>query len=547
MRGVRTRLWVAVAAAVASLLFAGCGGSGSTASSGKPAAGGSATYAIDTAPTCFDLHVNAQDVTAEIGRNVVDSLVSAAPDGTFHPWLASSWQITPDLRSFTFHLRTGVTFSDGTPFDAAAVKANFDRIANPATKSRYAASLLGPYTGTQVVDARTVTVRFSRAFAPFLPAASTAYLGFYSPKTLAANADKLCGGGPVMVGTGPFTFERYTKNQSIVLRRNPAYRWPADGSRHVGPAYLDTVTFRILPENSVRVGALQSRQADIARALPPVNVSAVRADRRLSVVRANQPGEVYSIYLNTTRAPFDDVRVRRAVQLGVDIDADVRTVYFGQYDRAWSPLSPTSPGYDSALVNTWRFDPAAAGRLLDQAGWTGRDAQGFRTKGGKRLTLVWPLPPREIIREQRDVLGQAFQADLKKIGIEVTRPGLDLGEYATRGAAGEFQMSDLAWTRFDPDILRLFFNSASRPPSGQNASFLHDADVDAWTLSGAATTDQARRAQFYRQVQQRVVTQAAVVPVYVETTLLGVNRRVHDLGIDPNGWTSFHDVWVTGG
>ncbi|WP_175087728.1 ABC transporter substrate-binding protein [Candidatus Frankia nodulisporulans] len=408
------------------------------ASAGPPVAGGSLTYAIDTEPTCFDIHVSPQDITAAIQRNVFDSLVSEDTAGTFHPWLATSWTIAPDHRSYTFTLRKGVTFSDGTPFNAQAVKANFDHIVAPATKSRFASSLLGPYTGTDVVDDSTVRVNFSSPFSPFLQGASTAYLGFYSPKALAANSSRLCAGGPASVGTGPFLFTRYTRGQSIVLSKNPAYRWAPENARHSGPAYLDTLTIRILKENSARVGSLTSGQVDLAGAVPPANVRTVEANSRLQVLRRDAPGSPYSLYLNTALAPFTDVRVRQAFQRGVNIDQDVKTVYFGQYRRSWSPLTAVTPSYDASLENSWPYDPAKANQLLDQAGWTARDSAGYRTRDGRRLTLVWPLLA-SAVREQRDVLGQAIQADLKKLGIELTRPALDAGAFIEQAYAGKFQ------------------------------------------------------------------------------------------------------------
>jgi len=285
-------------------------------------------------------------------------------------------------------LRTDVKFSDGTPFNAAAVKVNFDRIADPATKSQLAASLLGPYTGTQILGPYTVKVNFSKPFAPFLQAASTPELGFYSPKTIAANGASLGSGGPVDVGTGPFIVASYTRGQSLVLKRNPAYHWGPATSSYTGPARLSTLTFRFRPEASVRVGALTSGQVDLASAIPAADVKTVAATSGLRVAQGDIPGGNYNIYLNSSLAPLTDERVRKAIQLGVNVAVDVQTVYFGVYPRAWSPLSPATPDYTNALDNGLQYNSAEAGNLLNQAGWTTRNAAGYRTKDGKQLTLV---------------------------------------------------------------------------------------------------------------------------------------------------------------
>lgn len=550
MRAYRNRRSRALGAALAAIFLAGsCAGGGDAADAptGAPSRGGSATVAVNTEPACFDVHSSPQEITASIERNVLDSLVSEDAQGNFHPWLASSWEATPDLTSYTFKLRTDVTFTDGTRFDAAAVKANFDHIAAKSTKSLYAASLLGgkAYVGTEVLDPATVKVSFSQPFAPFLQAASTSYLGFYSPKTLETAADKLCTGGPHLVGTGPFTFASYTKGQSLVLANNPAYNWAPKTAEHEGPAYLDRLSYQFLQEDAVRVGALTSGQVDAATAVPPVNVKGVDGKSGVRVLRQDFAGAVYGLFLNTTHAPFDDERVRKAVQLGIDVDTNVESVYFGQYKRAWSPLGPATPGYTSALDNTWRYDPAAAGALLDEAGWTARDGDGYRTKDGKRLSVTWPSAPSSA-REQRDILAQAIQADLKKIGIEVQRPALDQGTHTTRAYKGEYEILDMSWARFEPDVLRLYFSSTSLPSSGgQNAAWLSNPDVDKWTADAAATLDPATRDRLYAQTQAWVVEHAATVPIYAATTLVGVAGHLQGVRIDPNGWPLFGDAWTS--
>ncbi|MEU7837988.1 MULTISPECIES: ABC transporter substrate-binding protein [unclassified Nonomuraea] len=504
------------------------------------------TYAVDSAPLCLDPHVSTQDLTAEIQRNVLDSLVAEDASGRFHPWLATSWSSAKDLKSYTFHLREDVTFSDGTPFDAEAVKANFDHITDKNTKSQYAVTLLGPYQGTEVLGRYQVRVTFTRPFVPFLQAASTSYLGMYSPAALKANADKLCGGGAVTVGSGPFIETNHVKGQSIEFTRNPRYQWPSELAKHRGPAYLDRLVIRILRENSTRVGALTSRQVDLARAVPPARVGTIEAGGAVKILRGDFPGGVYSLYLNTTNGPLTDERVRVAVQRGINIDQAVRTVYFGQYKRAWSPLSPSTPAYAGDLTGSWPYDPAKAGALLDQAGWTGRDAAGYRTKDGRRLTLEWPALPSGDARENREVLAQAIQADLKKLGVEVVRPSYDVGAYSTKVNAGQFGILDLSWARFEPDLLRSFFNSANGPPAGQNASFLKDPEVDKWTETAAATNDTATRTELYARTQHKVIKVGATVPVYVPTALTGVASSVHGVSLDPNNWLMFYDAWRDG-
>ncbi|MCD0449832.1 ABC transporter substrate-binding protein [Actinocorallia sp. API 0066] len=533
---------------VAALLLGGCSSGDDPAagpSGGTPVQGGEVVFAVDTEPVSFDVHVSQQDITGTILRNLFDSLVHQDGEGKFHPWLAESWEVADDLKSYTFKLRKDVKFTDGTPFDAEAVKVNFDRIADPATKSQLAATLLGPYAGTEVVDAHTAKVTFKESFAPFLQAASTAYLGFYSPKTIKENGDKLAAGGATGVSTGPFVFSGYTKGQSAEFTKNPDYAWAPKDAANSGAAYLDKLTIRFLPEASVRVGSLTSGQIQVAAAVPPQDAQTISGNASLTLDAKDSPGSNFSLFLNTSKAPLNDEKVRKAIQIGINIDAGVKNLYFGQYKRAWTLLSPSTAGYNKALENTWPYDEAAANKLLDEAGWTSRDGEGYRTKDGKRLTVNWPLLPAQFVRDKRDILGQGFQADLKKIGIEADRPQDDIGTYIANVYGGKADIADYSWGRAEPDVLWLLLNGASDPrKGGQNATFLNDPQLTEWTNTGRSTLDEAVRNDVYGKAQQRAIDLAIVVPIYTPTAVTGRAKAVNGLAYDGNAWPVFQGAWL---
>ena len=339
-----------LAAAAATVLGlgvpAGCSGgspAGTAPGAVTPVAGGTLSFALDQEPSCFDPHVSPADVTAVIQRGVYDSLVYQDSSGAFHPWLAASWKISSDGRVYTFQLRHDVKFTDGTAFDAQAVKVNFDSINAPATKSEYASALFGQYyTGTKVDGPYTVEVDFSRAFTPFLQAAGTTYLGIASPRSLAQNAAHLCAGGAYSVGSGPFVESGRVPGQSVTFTRNPGYAWGPQGSGHSGPAYLSGYTIDFLPDDSTRVGALTSGQVDAA-VIPVTAVKTVRADPQLSYVAHESPGIVYSLQLNQARAPLDDERVRQALLDASDVPALIDAVYFGSTNPPGARSAPRRP------------------------------------------------------------------------------------------------------------------------------------------------------------------------------------------------------------
>ncbi|WP_316784261.1 ABC transporter substrate-binding protein [Streptomyces sasae] len=539
---MRQRRTARRAALLSALLLAGvaaCSAGGSTAG-GAPQSGGSLVYATNQEPDCWDPHVSAQDVTAFVQRPVFDSLVYQAPNGELEPWLAEKWTIGDGGKSYVFTLRQDVTFQDGTPLDAAAVKANFDHIIARSTHSQYAAGLLGPYRDTTVKSRYVVEVRFDRPYAPFLQAASTTYLGIEAPAALKEGSDKLCS-GTASVGSGPFRAASYVRGQQRGYVRNPAYAWAPKDAGHSGAARLSSFTIRFMAEDATRVGALTSGQVDAAAALPPQQIPTLKRDTRLRVVSRNVPGAVDAFYLNTKSPLFSDIRVRRAFQHAIDLDTVVASVFQGTGTRAWSPLSPTTPhAYDATREKSWGYDPELAARLLDQAGWTGRDAQGYRTKNGRTLTVVAPVYGKPTL------FSQAVQGDLKKAGVKLDlAASTDATEVATLLDKGRYDVVETSWARADGDILSHFFLSTETLANGgHNFSRLADPQVDTWLRQAQAATDPQTRAAAYAKVQQRTLDQADVVPANVVKSTVGVSDRVHGLRTGISGWPEFYPAWV---
>ena len=540
---IRRAVAAAALSIVAGLVLSACGGTatgGSTASGDEsPVNGGEVVWAIEGANLSaghMDPQTSQLDVSAMVQRNVLDSLVWQNADGSFDPWLASAWTLSGDGRSYTFTLRDDVTFTDGTPFDAAAVKANFDRIMDPKTASAQAASMLGgeTYAGTTVDDERTVTVSFTEPYAPFLQAASTAHLGFYSPKVLEGDAEALKAGGPdVTIGTGPFILSEYTPNQSIVYTRNADYAWGPQGQE---VPHIDTLHVDLVPESSLRTGMINSGEAQVASNLPPSAVSEL--DPSLTVDAKETPGLPYSLFLNESYGVFADQKVREAFSRAIDIDTAVESIYFGQSERAWSILGPSTPDYDASLEGTWPMDADLANTLLDEAGWTKRDADGYRTKEGKRLSARWiawtPIP------DDRAALANAIQSDLKKAGFEIIREELEPGAYNEQYGPKTFDITDWGFSGVDPDLLRSHLESTGF----QNASQVNDPKIDALTLEGATATDATERKNAYTALQRWNAEYVAIVPLYVPSVITASAPEISGLAFDLYGRPLFFDVSV---
>ncbi|MFF0739944.1 ABC transporter substrate-binding protein [Streptomyces sp. NPDC004111] len=541
----RSFLHLTAGAAAAVGLTACSGGAAGTAGQGTRE-GGTLTFATDVEPDVFDPHVSPADIVGVLMRNVFDSLVAQREDGGFEPWLAKKWEVSKDGRAYTFTLREDVRFSDGTPFDAHAVRANFDHIVAPATKSQYAATLIGPYDRTEVKGPHTAVVHLKRPYAPFLHAVSTTYLGFHSPRALREHADELAAGGAASVGTGPFTFTSRVKGQQLTFTRNKAYAWPPASAENKGPAHVERLVVSFLPENATRVGAATSGQADIADALPANRIASLKSQPGLAVLSHDSPGIVYSYFLNTTRAPFDRREARLAVRHAVDTEAITRAVFSGQYRRAWGPLSPSTPGYSKGVENGWGYDPAKANALLDGLGWRTRDGDGYRTKDGKRFSLTLLYVP-AFTKAERKTYDTAVQDALKKVGIELVLKPLDAGSYTPVRNRGEYDIIAFAWGGSDPDLLRTVFHSDSQlADGGANGSRLHDPRIDGWLDAATGELDRKQRELLYAKVQERIVAEGYALPAFVGTRQLGVRARAHGVTFDASAWPLFHGAWVDG-
>ncbi len=522
----------------------GSSGAAGPADAGRPVSGGSLTWAIETEPITFNPHQYAQAKARLLVWNTFEALLTHDGQGGYVPWLATGYDVSADGKTYTFTLRTDVTFSDGTKFDAAAVKANIDQFRVEGYNPAVLAVQLRNLDRVEVLDDATVAFHLKRPDVLLLDFLTTPQGAQVSPKSL-KEAKNLKAGGPGLAGTGPFRLDRYTAGQEVHFVKNPNYDWAPSTAAHTGPAYLDEITYRFLKESSVRVGALTSGQVQVIEGVPATDEALITANSQLSLSRGLNSGSAYSYYLNTANAPFDDIRVRRAFREAVDVDAVLTGVYRGSATRAWSVIGPTSPFYDKTLEKTYGGDPAEANRLLDEAGWTARDAEGFRIKDGRRLTvrLVQSAP---FVRDRRDVLAQAVQAAVKQsAGIDLDVELVDQGTHTQTLADGAYEVFDNS--RADTDAgaaLNLLLHSGG----AINRTGLSDPALDRLLEEGESSSDPAKRTEAYRQVQKLTITdQALILPLYAPADQVAASTRVGGLGFEPAAGVpgSAYDIWIS--
>ncbi|WP_050568475.1 ABC transporter substrate-binding protein [Dickeya chrysanthemi] len=501
-----------------------------------PVQGGTLNIGLGSDTPVIDPSITAYSVAALVARNVVDSLVGQAEDNRFTPWLAERWEINDNNTRYTFHLRKDVTFSDGTKLDAAAVKYNLDRILDPKTTSSYAKSLLGPIDNIATPDDYTVVISYKSPFAALLQGLSLPYLGIQSPTYLKNTPNT----SNTLVGSGPFILESFVKGSGSRLKKRPDYHWGPGYAAHTGPAYLDKIEFKYLPESSVRLGALSSGQVQAIDAVPPANAAALKKDTRLDVITRENPGVNRVLYLNTSKGPFQDVNVRRAFLHAVDAASATKVAFFGTLKAADSVLGPSTLYYDKSAAALGGFDLKKANQLLDEAGWKTQDAEGYRTKDGKRLTVHFVYSTGS--SEAAEItLFQAVQFQVKKAGIDIQLNPVDSGGFTSRTNDNDYDIASNYFVRAEPDILRTVFDSNYIPPNGNNFTRTHLLDDKLRKAIGAGD---AERQQLYSEIQRELLDQAYAVPLFVPAYQLGLSKKVQGISWATNAKPNFYDVWI---
>ena len=515
---VVAKMFVALTVLLAGLLASGCRGLEAqreavrvdSFESERGRAGGTLRISVPADTPTIDPHVSLGGHWT--GQLLFDSLVYLDDQGKITPWLAKSWEVSPDGKTYTFHLRDDVTFSDGAKFNAEAAKINLDRARDPATKTAVATAYIHPYVGGTVVDEYTFQAHLREPHSPFLNYLATCYLGMVSPKQIRERPQDL---SEYPIGSGPFVLESYKRNQSMRFVKRKDYNWAPPFIRHQGPAYLDRIEADFVPESMSRYGSLDSGRHDLTLDAPWQNVAAIQADPELRFANTTIKGyPVPGIIFNTERYPFDDAKVRKAVALAIDRAGIAQAVGFGGLKLKTDFLSSNSAYYDPSFQNELKYDLARANRLLDEAGWTDRDAEGRRVKDGRPLAadvlVSTTSVPRTIII--------AVQSDVKKIGLDLRIINMPTTQMLVRRNAGDYQaITNSFWFMNTPDILYILFHSKqiiTETYIGQNYARLSDPELDRLLIEARHTLEPARLKELYSAAQRRLTEVVPSVPLF---------------------------------
>ncbi|MEQ9635777.1 MAG: ABC transporter substrate-binding protein [Devosia marina] len=479
-------------------------------------------------PQSLDPQVSTAVNDFRILVNIYDGLVRYA-DGTLEvePALATDWTISDDGLSYTFNLREGVNFHDGTPFNAEAVKFNFDRMLD----EDHPYYDTGPFPlsfnfsavdSVNVIDEHTVEFVLTEPFAPFLSNLAYPTGLIVSPQGVMDNVDDY---GRNPSGTGPYRFVEWQSNTRVVVEANPDY-W--DGA----PA-LEAVVFRPITDANTRVAEMLSGGIDVMVEVPPDNVSQFEEDSAFEVYEQAGP-HVWYVMLNARYGPFADKLVRQAANYAVNKEALVNEVLQGTATVSDSPIAPAFNWAYNENLEPYPYDPDMAGQLLSQAGVDSPEVTFYVTEGGSGM-----LDP--------VTMGTAIQADLEAVGFDVTIETYEWNTFlgiVNPGLGEDVDMAEMAWMTNDPDVLPfLTLRTGAWPEEGGfNSSYYSNEEVDELLEAARVETDIEARGDLYKQMQEIVYEDAPWIFVANWQQNAVTTQAVQGFSLQPSFLLQLHDV-----
>jgi len=500
-------------------------------------------YCSEGSPENFAPSINTTGTSFDASEQIYDNLVDFERGGTkVVPGLAEKWEVSKDGLEYTFHLRKGVKWQSNKNFkpsrdmNADDILFMFERqwkendpyFKVTSSNHAYFGDMGMPKLLKSVdkVDEYTVKIVLNAPEAPFLSNLAMQYAGVqskeYAIAMLKAGTPEKLDQEPV--GTGPFMLVQYQKDAIIRYKAFPQY-W-------AGKAKIDDLIFSITPDASVRWAKLQKGECHVMPYPNPADLPAIRKDA--NVVVMEQPGlNIGYLAYNTTKKPFDDVRVRKAVNMAINKKAIVDAVYLGTGVPATNPIPPTQWSYNKAIKDD-AFNPEEAKKLLAAAGLK----DGFTTD-------LWAMPVQRPYNPNAKRIAELMQADLAKVGIKAEIKSFEWGEYRKRMQSGEHQMGMLGWTgdNGDPDnFLNTLLGCSSAKSNGSNVAKFCYQPFEDLIQKAKVVSNPAERAKLYEQAQVIFKQQAPWFTIAHAVQIKPVRKEVIGFKLSPFGRHSFYGV-----
>jgi len=473
---------------------------------------------------------------AGAGQNAIlpylfDTLVYLDIDNKFHPYLAESWETSPDGLAVTFNLRENVTFHDGTPLNAEAVRYTFERLKQQGQAS-VLAGMAEMVESIDVIDETTVRFNLSEPSSTLLSSLATPYAGIISPT---AAEERGRGFGQSPVGSGAYMLEKWDPGVSITLVKNPDYAWAPDVVENQAAPHIDRLVFSILPDVSQQVAAFEAGEVDILFVNQPSHVERLRQNPDAELVETTLNSLIY-LGFNLSRPPFDDLRVRQAFSHAVNKEEILETALGGIGQVAVSPLAATLPGFDPSVeAYALDYDPERTAALLAEAGFTqGPDGTWAADGVPLEVTLLTSTRP------PNQAIATVLQSQYKAVGIPVEIQTLDSGAAMDAATAGNYDLLLWRYDWNDADVLRVYLSTSRIGRTNRN--FYSNPELDRILDEAARELDDERRNELYLEAQQIILTDAPWQPLYTPQDYIAVRKDVTSIVMGPMGHMLMNDA-----
>ena len=445
-----------------------------------------------------------------IVRHLFNGLVFIDAKGEIVPDLAERWEVAADQVTWTFHLRKGVKFHDGSPFNAEAARFTIERAIGPGSPASLAQRYLSVIQKVEILNDATLRIVTKGPSGPFLYNLAHISGGVMMSPSAAQKAGANVGRQPV--GTGPFKLVEWRRGDHLVLERYDAYFGDKPRVRRI--------VYKAIPEVGTRVLQLETGEADVALRLPPFELKRLGGNAALEIIKTISIRPMM-FYLNTKKKPFDDVRVRRAVNLAVDRDELIRTVLSGEATPLDSPLPPALPGH--ITVERLTYDPARARDLLRQAG----------VADGTPIVMDCTHGRFVLDRE----VCTAVAGQLAKVGLKVqTRIQGDYPQYISSRAKRDYDMTMFGFAAGSMDADAAFQSTLHSSNAGKNFNWadVTNPRIDALIDAGRATIATPKRRAIYAELQKLVMQEMPMLFLYTEHEFTGIRKGVSGVVMRPD-------------
>ena len=486
-------------------------------------------YGLTLEASGFDPHIHASAELGIVLRQVYDTLLYRHPETSeFVPGLAESWRVSSDGHTYEFTLRQGVRFHDGTPFNAAAVAANLDRImSKTAPVSQKAQFMLGPYESHEIVSEYLVRIHLTQAYTPLLDSLSQVYLAMASPAALSEYSRNRYQFH--QVGTGPFRFIEYLPGDRIILERWEEYAWAPSFFRSLAEDAIEQIVFRFYEDPPTRHIALQNGAAHVMGELPPLNAAALSEDDAIQLLPTSIPGQPLQFLIHTSRAPTNELAVRQALLYATDRRAIAQLIYQGFPPIARGPLSSKTLYYDAHAGAEYDYDPERARQLLADAGYRDDDNDGVLERDGQPLQIEMIIPNWNFLPDAAQLLQEQWRT--VKIRL-ILQPVPGYTALLARVDEDDYHLAPFNNFGPDPAMLAEYFRS----DGNRNWSRYTDAALDDILLRANQTNDTSERDELYSRAQQDIMREALILPLVEFVNINAASRHVVGLRYDSYGW-----------